>query len=69
MALGVTSDGEADPPVKLAFTVPAAIWLRRELLTPPLAMERVTAEPVVLETIGALPVTEEIPGAGYVEDT
>ena len=62
--LTVASVGEAEPPVTFALTVPAAIGAKNELVMPCELRETVTAPLTVLAAIGAVPETEEMPGAG-----
>ena len=69
IALGVTSDGVATPPVRFAFTVPAAIVARYELVMLCVGRFIVTAPEIVVDVSGELAVTDEMPGAGYVEAT
>jgi hypothetical protein len=69
MALGVTSDGAAVLPVKLAFTVPDAICARYAFVTDAVGSLIVTAPVTVVDVSGELAVTDEMPGAGYVVPT
>ena len=63
----MASVGEAEPTVTLAFTVPAAIGAMKALVMPCEFKEIVTAPLAVLAAIGAVPVTDEMPEAGYAE--